>query len=102
MKRDTMIFYRYGLAVVILTLFVVTPSVSAPRDKNKSPKSSKEKVVSGQQNKKDFDVSSSRDSGKKNEKNVKKKVVKKAGGAAAVGVAGKKINSGIKGSKKDD
>ncbi len=39
--------------------------------------------------------------GKKGEKSVKKKLVKKAGATAAVGVAGKKVTSGLKGKVKD-
>jgi hypothetical protein len=41
------------------------------------------------------------ETGKKGEKSVKKKLVKKAGATVAVGVAGKKVTSGLKGKIKD-
>ena len=71
----------------LITIFPGTmPAWSAPGDKKQVPLDSPDKSV--------LDLEESK-TGKKGGKSVKKKVLKKAGAAAAVGMVGKKATSGV-------
>jgi hypothetical protein len=94
MKRDLMLSCRYSLVVLIITLLTAAPVLSAPEDNKKSAASPASKVIPGPQDEKSVPGPNVPDGSNKGGPNVKKKVVKSAGTAAAVGVAGKKITSG--------
>ena len=71
----------------LITIFPgALPAWSAPGDKKQIRQESPDKNI--------LDLEETKP-GKKSEKSVKKKVVKKAGAAAAVGVVGKKATSGV-------
>ncbi len=72
---------------VLLTIFPgAIPTWSAPGETKQVLQNSPDKSVLDREEPK---------TGKKGEKSVKKKVLKKAGAAAAVGVVGKKATSGL-------
>lgn len=74
---------------ILITVYLgTTPVWSAPSDKNTEIQKSADKDVIKPDGLKD---------GVKGKESVKKKAVKKAGTAAAIGVAGAKVQSGVKG-----
>ncbi len=89
-KNKATIFSIINCVIITAFLFA-TPAWSAPSKKEDNIKNPIEDNLLDQEDKKS--------EGKANNK-VKKKIVKKAGAAAAVGVATKKVSTGIKGTSK--
>lgn len=87
-KKSFSILCSVSTLVLITAYMGVTPAWSAPGDKKPEIQNPTDKGASEPVDLKD---------GNKGKKPVKKKAVKKAGTAAAVGVAGAKVTSGVKG-----
>ena len=87
-KKLVSIICLVSTLVLITAYLGVTPAWSAPGDKKPEIQKPTDKGASEPVDLKD---------GNKGKKPVKKKAVKKAGTAAAVGVAGAKVQSGVKG-----
>ena len=86
-KRIISIICSIGVFLLIAIFPEVMPAWSAPGDKKQIRQESPDKSV--------LDLEDTKP-GEKSEKSVKKKVVKKAGAAAGVGVVGKKATSEVK------
>jgi len=87
-KKLVSIICSVSTLVLISAYLGVTPAWSAPDDKK-----TKIQKLTAQGSSEPVDLKD----GNKGKKPVKKKAVKKAGTAAAVGVAGAKVTSGVKG-----
>lgn len=79
--------------ILIIVCLGVAPAWSTPSDKKTEIQKPADKDMVKPGNLED---------GVKGKDSVKKKAVKKAGTAAAIGVAGAKVNSGVKGKVKKD
>ncbi len=92
-KKSFSIICLVSIFVLSTAFLGVTPSWSAPGDKKPAIQKPLDKGEKEAGNLKDSN---------KGKKSVKKKAVKKVGTAAAVGMAGAKVKSGIKGNVTKD
>ena len=92
-KQTLVIICSVSSLVLLVATLNATPAWSAPRDKKPEIRKTTDKGTK--------DLGDLKD-GRKGKKSVKKKMVKRAGAAAAVGLAGAKVKSGVKGKVKKD
>jgi hypothetical protein len=86
-KKSNSILSLMAILLLSISFWGTAPAWSAPGDKEQVLKKSTDKDI--------LDLEKP-ETGEKGKKSVKKKAVKKAGTAAAVGVVGKKATSGVK------
>ncbi len=97
MRKRTQILSRLMHIIAILLIFAVAaPVYAGPKKKVDQPKGVPAQTLSDEDCGKAVKGKGNSKCGPKEAGNVKKKVVTKAGAAAAVGVAGKKVSSGLK------
>ena len=97
MSKRTQILARLMNVIAILLIFAVAgPVYAGPKKKVDQPKGIPVQALSDEDCGKGITGKGNSKCGPKETGSVKKKVVKKAGTAAAVGVAGKKVSSILK------
>ena len=92
-KKIVSIICSASAFILITGYLSASPAWSAPGDKKPEIQKPGDKDAKGPGDLKD---------GSKGKESVKKKAIKKAGTAAAVGVAGAKVKSGVKGKVTND
>jgi hypothetical protein len=99
MTRSIILSRRFAIPILLSALFVTYPAWSGPGNKPSVEKPAGNVVMGKGDNKvedRDGEKTGKKDGSKKDGDSVKKKAVKKAGTAAAAGVATKKVTSTIK------
>lgn len=96
MSKPIFIFNKVtSITFLLLILLMAVPVYSGPNDKGKQPQGYSTKVLPDQECGKGGLGQDDSKCVPKEAGTAKKKIVKKAGTAAAVGVTGKKVSSGI-------